>query len=89
MGRGTLREVRDGSEYTRGGPERIRGPRIDPVQVGGPSGWSGAGWGTIGEVRDNSVDPWGGPGRVGGPLARSETGRWTFGAVRDGLWDPQ
>ena len=54
-GRGTLLEVWDGKGDTRGGPG----------QVGGPSGRSGMGRGTHGEVRDWLEDPrevWDGSG---------------------------
>ena len=67
MGRGNLRDVWDGSEDHC----------IGPARFGKPSGRSGTGWGTFGnvvmgqgtlkEVRDESGDTRGGPGRVGEP----------------------
>ena len=66
MGLETLREVQDGSLDRRGGPGR----------VGGASGRSGTGRGTLGVVRNSSLDS-GVPG----------TGRRTLGEVRDGLED--
>ena len=66
--------------------------------VGGPSGWSGTGRGTIGKVWDGLRDPPGSLRRVRGPTQKSETGwgpsvrsgtgRGTFGKVRDGSGDP-
>ena len=50
---------------------------------------SGTGQGTIGEVRDGSVDPSEGPGRVKGPSRRSWTGRRTLEKVWNGLGDPR
>ena len=50
------------------------------------------GWGTREEVRDLSVDPWGGPGWVGKPLGSSGTGRVPLPEVRDkseALWKVQ
>ena len=41
------------------------------------------GRGTLGDVRDGSVDPWGGPGRFVRPSGRSRTVRETLGEVRD------
>ena len=38
-----------------------------PGRIGGPSGRSGTGRGTLKEVRDGSEDLWGGPGGVGEP----------------------
>ena len=55
-------------------------------------------WGTLGKVRDGSLDPrvdmgWvGEPSRMSrtgrGPSRRSRTGRGTLRKVRDGLKDP-
>ena len=82
-GEETLREVRDGLMDPRGVPKRVgrlskrsktgRGTavpgRVTEVQDGsGPSGRSGTGRETHGEVQDGSRDHWGGPGWVGGPL---------------------
>ena len=74
MGQGTIGEVRNGS----GDPRRRLG------WVGGPSGKSGTGRGTLVEVRDGwgnlgeDLDGWldnqGGSGRVGGPSERFGTG---------------
>ena len=64
MGRGTLREVWDGSEEPRGGPGRFVGP----------SDRSGTGRGTLVEVRDGS----GVPKRFGAPSERSGMGRGTL-----------
>ena len=64
-GQGTLREVGDGS----------RDLRVCPRRVGRPSGRSGMGWFTLGEVRDGLVYPRGGAGWVGGPSRRFGTDR--------------
>ena len=82
-GRGTLRQVRDGSRDSRVGPGR--------VEV--PSCRSGMGRGTLRVVRDVLGDPPEGLERVGGPSGRFEMGwgtsgrygmgRGTFGKVRN------
>ena len=46
------------------------------------------GRGTLGEVRDGSVDPRGGPRRVWGPFRRSVTSRGTLGVDQDGSTEP-
>ena len=66
-GRGTLGEVWDGSGTISdlwGGSgtlgevgDELGDPRVGPGLVGGPSGWSGTGRGSIPEVRDGSGDP--------------------------------
>ena len=59
---GTLEEVRDWLVDPQGGPRESRGssrspkvgpgdPRVDSCLVGGTTGRSGTGWGTLGEVR--------------------------------------
>ena len=69
MGRGNHPVVRDvsGDQW------------VSPVRIGGSSGKSGTGWGTLGEVRKGSGYPRGGPERVVGPTRRSGTGRETLG----------
>ena len=74
-GQGTLDDVLDGS----------RDPWRGPGLVGRPTGRSGTGWGTngevryglgtFGEVRDGLGNTRGGLGRVGGPSERSGMGR--------------
>ena len=83
MGRGTLGDVRDGSEDPRGGLGRFVGPswRFGTVRE------------TLGEVRDGLRDPRGGWGQVGRPSGRFGTGWGTLWEVRDGqgthgkVWD--
>ena len=77
MDRDTLGEVCDGSGDSRGGlapfvgssggPRRVGDPRGGAGRVEGPLGRSGKGYWTVWEVRDMSVDPWGGLGRIRGP----------------------
>ena len=83
MGTGTLGEIRNGSGDFPGGPGWVGGlsDRSGEVldRVGGHSRRS---W-------TNQVNPRLGPGRVRVPSGRSETGRGTFGQVRDGSWEPR
>ena len=77
MGRGTLEDVREWSGDRRGGLKlvgvpkegtgQIGDPRGSPRRVEGPSGRSGPGRGTIGEVRNGSRDPQGSTERVTRP----------------------
>ena len=53
-GRGTLKEVCDGSGDTRGCPERFGGHSGRSGTGRGPSELPGTGRGTLGEVRDGS-----------------------------------
>ena len=53
-GRGTLKEVRDGSGDPRGCPERFGGHSGRSGTGRGPSELPGTGRGTLGEVRDGS-----------------------------------
>ena len=65
MGRGTLGEVQDESQYPRGGPGR----------VGVPLGLSVKVKGTLGEVQDECGNPRKGPGWVKEPSGMFRTGR--------------
>ena len=67
-------EVRYGLGDLRGGSGRVGLPlgRFGTGRF--LLGRSGTGCGTLGVVRDGSLDPWVGKGRVGGPLGRSRTG---------------
>ena len=56
-------------------------------RVEGPSGKSGTGRGTLGEVRNRSGDLRVGEGQVRGPTRRSGTDRGTYGEVQDGSVD--
>ena len=55
--------------------------------VGEPSGRSGTGRRTLGEVRDGSRDPVKILGRVVGPLVKFGTGRGTLGEIWEGSGD--
>ena len=83
MVQGTLGEVWDGSGENRAGLERVVDSWVGPVRVGGPTGRSGTGRGTLKVARDGLREPRGGPGRVGGPLRKSGTGWGTLGEVRN------
>ena len=89
MGRGTLGEVLDGLGDPRGGSGQVVGPSVRLQRVGGPSGKSGTGRGTLREIRNGSGDSLVGLVRVGGPSGRFEMGRGTLGEVLDRSGDPR
>ena len=64
-------ENRDASKDTRGGSGRVGGLSGSSTTGWGPSGMSGTGHGTLGEVWDRSRDPQGGPRWVGDPSTGS------------------
>ena len=63
MGRRNLEEVLDGLGSLKKVHDGTGDPLESPGRVAGPSGWSRTGQGTLGEVRDGSVDHSGGLGR--------------------------
>ena len=84
MGGGTLGEVQDGLGDPRGGPGQVGDTQGGLGLVGGPSGMSRTGRGTLPEVQKRVGDTRGGPGRVGGPSWRSGSGRKTLPKFWDG-----
>ena len=81
MVRQFLQKVQYGSGDPQRGLRRVEGQSGRSGMVGGPSGTSMMGRGSLRVVRNVSEDRLGGLGRVGGPTQRSGSGWGTFPEV--------